>query len=255
MSGSYLLAIDAGTASCRALLFTQKGEEVTSSLREWTHHEPPDGPGCRDFTQLGLLGLGARPVEYTVLGGTFWQNAILLDRPLIDPSVRLRTLCHIMPSQWMLGGIGLYRSMNMRWFRDAFCAAEVGQARPGGGQAACVRAIEEAAAFVARGHRDGITELTVGREQRTRRGDLRGHWRGNLLEPVRTRVRSAAPLPLLRARRCRGHGLRRALRDLAAGLPADARHIGRRPAQPALAVCRCLADFPASLAGANRGRQ
>jgi autoinducer 2 (AI-2) kinase len=407
MSGSYLLAIDAGTGSCRALLFTQKGEEVTSSLREWTHREPPDAPGGQDFdvdanwqaiaacvrdalgqagasgddvraiaatsmregivlydsagreiwacpnvdsrsaqeaveliaegaaeriyadggdwvsittparlrwlarhrpdilaataglgmlsdwiatrlsgvqatepscgsssgmfrladrtwsaevaaicglplsvlpavtdpgtvigavtaaaaaqtglrigtpvvaggadTQLGLLGVGARPGEYTVLGGTFWQNTILLDRPLIDPAIRLRTLCHVVPGQWMLEGIGFYCGMSMRWFRDAFCAAEVAQARqrgvdpyvvmeeaaaqvppgsggvlailsnimnarrwshaspsflqfglgeqarPGGGQAACVRAIEEAAAFVARGHRDIITELT-----------------------------------------------------------------------------------------------
>ena len=37
MSGSYLLAIDAGTGSCRALLFTEKGEQVACSLREWTH--------------------------------------------------------------------------------------------------------------------------------------------------------------------------------------------------------------------------
>ena len=53
MSGSYLLAIDAGTGSCRALLFTQKGEEVTSSLREWTHREPPDVPGGQDFDVHG----------------------------------------------------------------------------------------------------------------------------------------------------------------------------------------------------------
>jgi autoinducer-2 kinase len=100
--------------------------------------------------------------------------------------------------------------MSMRWFRDAFCAAEVAQARqrgvdpylvmeeaaagarPGGviavlsnvmnarrwahaspsflqfdladpaasGRGACVRAIEEAAAYVARGHRDIIEGLT-----------------------------------------------------------------------------------------------
>jgi autoinducer 2 (AI-2) kinase len=165
-------------------------------------------------TQLGLLGVGARQGEYTVVGGTFWQNTILLDHPLIDPQVRLRTLCHVLPGQWMLEGIGFYCGMSMRWFRDAFCAAEVVQARqrgvepyvvmeeaaaqlpagsggvfailsnvmnarrwahaspsflqfglgeqdrPGSGQAACIRAIEEAAAFVARGHRDIITELT-----------------------------------------------------------------------------------------------
>ena len=49
MSGSYLLAIDAGTGSCRAVLFSQKGEQVASSLREWTHREPPDAPGGQDF--------------------------------------------------------------------------------------------------------------------------------------------------------------------------------------------------------------
>ena len=405
MSGSYLLAIDAGTGSCRALLFTEKGEQVAVSLREWTHREPPDAPGGQDFdvhanwqaiaacisdtlgragatgaevravaatsmregivlydgagreiwacpnvdsrsgqeavdliaegaaeriyaeggdwvsittparlrwlarhrpdvlsaargmgmlsdwiatrlsgvqatepscgsssgmfcladrdwsaeiaaicgldssvlppvtdpgtvigtvtaaaaaetgllagtpvvaggadTQLGLLGVGARPGEYTVVGGTFWQNTILLGEPLIDPQIRLRTLCHVVPGQWMLEGIGFYCGMSMRWFRDAFCAAEVAQARgrgvdpyvvmeeaaaqvppgaggvlailsnvmnarrwthaspsflqfdlgnpAGSGQAACIRAIEEAAAFVARGHRDIIAELT-----------------------------------------------------------------------------------------------
>ena len=46
---SYLLAIDAGTGSCRALLFTEKGEQVAASLREWTHREPPDAPGGQDF--------------------------------------------------------------------------------------------------------------------------------------------------------------------------------------------------------------
>jgi autoinducer-2 kinase len=405
MSGSYLLAIDAGTGSCRALLFTEKGEQVAVSLREWTHREPPDAPGGQDFdvqgnwlsiaacirevlgragatgaevravaatsmregivlydgsgreiwacpnvdsrsgqeaidlisegaaeriyaesgdwvsittparlrwlarhrpdilaaargmgmlsdwiatrlsgvlatepscgsssgmfslaartwsaeiaaicgldpavlppvrdpgtvigavtaaaaeqtglragtpvvaggadTQLGLLGAGARPGEYTVVAGTFWQNTILLTEPLIDPQIRLRTLCHVVPGQWMLEGIGFYCGMSMRWFRDAFCAAEVAQARSRGvdpylvmeeaaaqvpagsggvlailsnvmnarrwahaspsflqfdlgnparsGPAACIRAIEEAAAYVARGHRDIITELT-----------------------------------------------------------------------------------------------
>ena len=127
--------------------------------------------------------------------------------------IRLRTLCHVVPGQWMLEGIGFYCGMSMRWFRDAFCAAQVARGpqprrrsvrRDGGGrragagwlggmiailsnvmnarrwahaspsflqfdlgqsgwargQAACVRAIEEAAAFVARGHRDIIAELT-----------------------------------------------------------------------------------------------
>ena len=402
---SYLLAIDAGTGSCRALLFTEKGEQVAASLREWTHREPPDAPGGQDFdvagnwlliaacvqdalqaagatgadvaavaatsmregivlydaanreiwacpnvdsrsateateliaegaaeriyaiggdwvsittparlrwlarhrpdilarargmgmlsdwiatrltgvlatepscgsssgmfsladrtwsqetakicgidplilppvsdpgtvigtvtrraaeetglragtpvvaggadTQLGLLGAGARPNEYTVVAGTFWQNTILLDRPLIDPATRLRTLCHVIPGQWMLEGIGFYCGMSMRWFRDAFCEAETSLGRErgidpyalmeecaarvppgsrgvlaimsnlmnarrwthaspsflgfdlsdpaGSGRGACVRALEEAAAYVTRGHRDIISELT-----------------------------------------------------------------------------------------------
>jgi autoinducer 2 (AI-2) kinase len=110
----------------------------------------------------------------------------------------------------MLEGIGFYCGMSMRWFRDAFCDAEVSEARrrgvdpyvvmeeaaaaapPGGviaimsnlmnarrwahaspsflqfdlgssaasGRGACVRALEEAAAYVARGHRDIIASLT-----------------------------------------------------------------------------------------------
>src|SRR5262249_40413964 len=162
-------------------------------------------------TQLGLLGAGARRDEYTGVAGTFWQNRVLLAEPLIDPEARLRTLCHVVPGEWMLEGIGFYCGMSMRWFRDAFCDTEVALARSQGvdpyvpmeelaakvppgaggvvaimsnlmnarrwahaspsflqfdvgdpmrsGRGACVRAIEEAAAYVARGHRDIIVSL------------------------------------------------------------------------------------------------
>ena len=49
MSGPYLLAIDAGTGSCRAVLFTEAGEQAGVGQREWTHHEPPGVPGVQDF--------------------------------------------------------------------------------------------------------------------------------------------------------------------------------------------------------------
>ncbi len=185
---------------------TRRAAEETG-LREGT----PVVAGGAD-TQLALLGAGARPNEYTVVAGTFWQNTILLDRPLIDPKTRLRTLCHVIPGQWMLEGIGFYCGMSMRWFRDAFCEAETSLARErgidpyavmeesaaavppgsggvlaimsnlmnarrwvhatpsflgfelsdpaGSGRGACVRALEEAAAYVTRGHRDIISELT-----------------------------------------------------------------------------------------------
>ncbi|HEX9065525.1 MAG TPA: FGGY family carbohydrate kinase, partial [Streptosporangiaceae bacterium] len=102
---------------------TRRAADETG-LREGT----PVVAGGAD-TQLGLLGAGARPGEYTAVAGTFWQNTILLDRPLVDPQTRLRTLCHVIPGQWMLEGIGFYCGMSMRWFRDAFCEAEVAVAR------------------------------------------------------------------------------------------------------------------------------
>jgi len=163
-------------------------------------------------TQAGLLGAGVREGEFTVLAGTFWQNTVLVGKPLIDPQIRLRTLCHTSPGEWMLEGIGFYCGMAMRWYRDAFCQAETAAALgrgvdpyvvmeeaaaqipagsngviailsnlmnakrwvhaspsflqfdvgdpAGSGKAACIRAIEEAAAYVVRGHLEIIMELT-----------------------------------------------------------------------------------------------
>jgi autoinducer-2 kinase len=187
--------------------------EVTPAAAELTGLRPgtPVVAGGAD-TQMGLLGAGAETREYNVVAGTFWQNTVLLDEPVIDPQARLRTLCHALPGEWMLEGIGFYCGMSMRWFRDAFCDAEVELARRrgvdpyvvmeeaaarvpagaggviaimsnlmnakrwvhaspsflqfdlanpvAGGRGACVRAIEEAAAYVARGHRGIISELT-----------------------------------------------------------------------------------------------
>jgi autoinducer-2 kinase len=166
-------------------------------------------------TQLGLLGAGVRAGEFTVLAGTFWQSTVLVDKPLIDPEIRLRTLCHVSRGEWMLEGIGFYCGMAMRWYRDAFCDSETRLARSrgvdpyvvmeetaarippgsngvlailsnlmnarrwvhaspsflqfdvsdpaGSGRAACIRAIEEAAAYVVRGHLDIIGGLTHSR--------------------------------------------------------------------------------------------
>jgi autoinducer 2 (AI-2) kinase len=76
-------------------------------------------------TQLGLVGIGVtRPDSVTIVGGTFWQQTVVLDRPLIDPGGRLRTLCHAVPGQWMMEGIGFYSGLTMRWFRDGFCEHE-----------------------------------------------------------------------------------------------------------------------------------
>jgi autoinducer 2 (AI-2) kinase len=98
-------------------------------------------------TQLALLGLGVtEPGTFTVVGGSFWQQTIVLSQPLIDPHRRLRTLCHTVPDRWMMEGIGFYCGLVMRWFRDAFCDAEVAQAQREGVDAYAI--LERKAALV-----------------------------------------------------------------------------------------------------------
>jgi autoinducer-2 kinase len=163
-------------------------------------------------TQLGLVGIGVvEPGRFTVIGGTFWQQTIGLSKAMIDPKARLRTLCHALPDQWMMEGIGFYCGLSMRWFRDAFCDLEKLEAErtgvdaytlmervatevpPGSngvigilsnlmvasrwihaspafvqfdvgdpansGKKECIRAIEEAAAYVSYGHLQVIEEI------------------------------------------------------------------------------------------------
>ena len=164
-------------------------------------------------TQLGLVGIGRVDTgKFTVVGGTFWQQTIGLPEATIDPEGRLRTLCHALPGQWMMEGIGFYCGLTMRWFRDAFCELEKQQAAregkdayalmedaardvpagangvfgifsnlmvarrwihaspafvqfdvgnpAGSGRKECIRAIEEAAAYVSYGHLKVIEEVT-----------------------------------------------------------------------------------------------
>ena len=49
MTEGYLLAVDAGTGSCRAALFCLDGELAGLAQREWSH-PPADGiPGSQSF--------------------------------------------------------------------------------------------------------------------------------------------------------------------------------------------------------------
>jgi autoinducer 2 (AI-2) kinase len=73
-------------------------------------------------TQLGLLGCAGEGASgLTVVGGTFWQTAVLTRKPLIDPQRRVRTLCHVLPGEWMTEGIGFLNGLAMRWVRDTIC--------------------------------------------------------------------------------------------------------------------------------------
>lgn len=163
-------------------------------------------------TAFGLLGLGvAEPGRCVALGGTHWQQSLTAGEPRLDPDGRLRTLCHALPGQWLVEGIGFHCGLALRWFRDAFCREELDEARrtgadayalmerraatvpPGAngvvailanamdarawvhaaptfagfdlerpaetGKPAFIRAIMEAAAFVARAHLEGLERI------------------------------------------------------------------------------------------------
>jgi len=80
-------------------------------------------------TALGLVGLGVADAGRCVaLGGTHWQQSLTAAAPTLDPAGRLRTLCHALDGQWLVEGIGFHCGLALRWFRDAFCGAEVADA-------------------------------------------------------------------------------------------------------------------------------
>lgn len=75
-------------------------------------------------TQLALLGAGAVGANsFGVVGGTFWLTAGISDEPLIDPEIRLRTLCHVVPQRWMVEGVGFVHGFSTRWARDELYGA------------------------------------------------------------------------------------------------------------------------------------
>ncbi len=75
-------------------------------------------------TQLALLGAGLTSgLRFATVGGTFWQSAAVVDRPLVDPDIRLRTLCHVIPNAWMIEGVGFLHGFSTRWVRDGFLRA------------------------------------------------------------------------------------------------------------------------------------
>lgn len=45
----YLMAIDAGTGSVRAVIFDLKGKQIATAQQEWTHQTDPDIPGSMNF--------------------------------------------------------------------------------------------------------------------------------------------------------------------------------------------------------------
>lgn len=87
---AYLLAIDAGTGSVRAVLFDTDGHQLGCCQREWTHAEDPRYPGSMDFDWVTNWGLasgcvrgvlaetGIDPKEIAAISTTCMREGIVL---------------------------------------------------------------------------------------------------------------------------------------------------------------------------------
>jgi len=83
--------------------------------------------------QLGSAGLGVVEAnEVAILGGTFWQQLVNMDRPMVHPNMDIRVNPHVIEGISQAEGISFFSGMVMRWFRDTFCEAEVLEAQKRG---------------------------------------------------------------------------------------------------------------------------
>ncbi len=86
----YLMAVDAGTGSVRAVVFDLEGNQIGCSQQEWSHREDPRYPGSMDFDwvhnwQLAsgcirdvLQETGISPKEIAAVSTTCMREGILL---------------------------------------------------------------------------------------------------------------------------------------------------------------------------------
>ena len=86
----YLMAVDAGTGSVRALLFDFKGSQVGCVQKEWTHKEDPRWPGSMDFNWISNWDLARAcirevieetkidPKEIAAVSSTCMREGIIL---------------------------------------------------------------------------------------------------------------------------------------------------------------------------------
>ena len=90
MAEQFLMAIDAGTGSVRAVLFDPDGNQVGCEQREWEHREDPRYPGSMDFdwvhnwelacacTNGVLQKTGIRPEQILAVSTTCMREGIVL---------------------------------------------------------------------------------------------------------------------------------------------------------------------------------
>ena len=90
MASQYLMAIDAGTGSVRAVLFDTEGRQIGCVQREWTHLEDPRWPGSMDFDWTHNWALasecvrgviaetGVNPADIAAVSTTCMREGIVL---------------------------------------------------------------------------------------------------------------------------------------------------------------------------------
>lgn len=66
MTTTYLLAVDAGTGSGRAVIFDERGNQVASAQHEWWHKTDPRFPGSMDFDVEGNWALLSRAIRQAI---------------------------------------------------------------------------------------------------------------------------------------------------------------------------------------------
>lgn len=90
MTAKYLLAIDAGTGSVRAVIFDLKGNQISCEQREWYHKEDPRYKGSMDFDwnfnwdlartciKLAIKNANIDPKEIAGISTTCMREGIVL---------------------------------------------------------------------------------------------------------------------------------------------------------------------------------
>jgi autoinducer 2 (AI-2) kinase len=74
---------------------------------------------------LAAIGLGATAASRgAIVGGSFWQQLVNLDRPVTDGGRRVRVNCHAMRDMWQADALVFEAGIAHRWFVDAFGAGE-----------------------------------------------------------------------------------------------------------------------------------
>ncbi len=80
--------------------------------------------------QMASLGLGIVKADDTaIIGGSFWQQVVNMDKPLVASDMSIRVNPHVIKGISQAEGITFFSGLIMRWFRDAFCLMEKMEAK------------------------------------------------------------------------------------------------------------------------------